>query len=143
MSKQSLKQQEQREAIERLRGILKPGDRVYTVMRNVSRSGMTRSIDLYKFDKDGTKHWLSYSAAKALEWPFDNEREAVKVSGAGMDMGFHLVYTLSRILFRDNYTCTGKNCLSNGHANGMPRPDRATKKIKHSDAGYALRQEWI
>lgn len=35
------------EAIQELRNILKPGDRVYTILRSVSRSGMSRCIDFY------------------------------------------------------------------------------------------------
>jgi hypothetical protein len=52
------------DAIERLRADLNPGDTVHTVLRSVSRSGMSRSIDAYKI-VDGDPHWLSYSVAKA------------------------------------------------------------------------------
>ena len=38
--------QERQDAIERLRSMLAPGDSVYTILRHVSRSGMSRSISL-------------------------------------------------------------------------------------------------
>jgi hypothetical protein len=31
------------------------------------------------------------------------DRNGIRVGGCGMDMGFHLVYTLSRALFDDGY----------------------------------------
>jgi hypothetical protein len=114
MTKQ--KQSERDEAIARLRETLKPGDTVFTVLRSVSRSGMNRKIDLYKIE-DGSPQWLSRLAAKACDWTFDNKRDAVSVGGCGMDVGFHLVYSLSRVLFHDAFTCTGKGCPSNDHNN--------------------------
>src|SRR5476651_1853736 len=42
-------EQERTEAIKHLRTLIKPGDTVYTVLRHVSRSGMTRGIDCYVF----------------------------------------------------------------------------------------------
>lgn len=99
---------EQSEAIERLRDWLKPGDEVQCILRHVSRSGMSRVIQLVKFDrKSGRVLALGWNAALALDWRYDWEREGVKVGGAGMDMGFHLVYTLSSALFDgDGYALT-------------------------------------
>jgi hypothetical protein len=141
MSRQSLKQQERDEAIERLKTMLKPGQTVYTVLRHVSRSGMSRTIDLYTFDKKGNKQYLTYNAAKALDYRQNDE--GLVVGGCGMDMGFLVVYSLSRVLWRNGAPCTGKNCTSNDHTNGMPRPERGSKKLVHSDGGYTLRQEWL
>ena len=105
------------EAIASLRETLKPGDTVFTVLRSMSRSGMNRKIDLYKLE-DGNPRWLSPLAACACGFTFDAKREAISVGGCGMDMGFHLVYSLSRVLFQDHYMCDGTNaCLSNDHNN--------------------------
>ena len=106
---------ERQEAITRLRETLKPGDTVYTVLRSVSRSGMNRKIDLYKLENSEPR-WLSPLAARACGWTFDTKREAISVGGCGMDMGFHLVYNLSRTLFHP-FTCIGKGCPSNDHHN--------------------------
>jgi len=86
------------EAIERMRRWIRPGDTLYCVMRHVSRSGMTRVIDLLAI-QDGDIVRIGYDAALVLGWPYDYRRGGVKVSGCGMDMGFHLVYSLGHALF--------------------------------------------
>lgn len=43
------RKQEQEEAVKNLKGFLKPGDEIHTVLRHVSRSGMYRVIDVYFF----------------------------------------------------------------------------------------------
>jgi len=103
---------------ERLSAMLTPGDTVYTMIRSVSTSGMSRTMSLY-IVKDNRLVNITYYAAHALEWPLveKNGSRVLRVAGAGMDMGFHAVYTLSHVLF----------------AAAMPS----------SDAGYALKQEWI
>ena len=153
-----ISKQEQADAIERLRGLVRPGDTIHTVLRHVSASGMSRSIDAYKMacEDDGkiTKHWLSYSVAKAGIGTWDDTREAVKMGGAGMDMGFALVYNLSSALWPNGYGCTGPGCRSNDHSNGdrdyTPHMNGKASTFEpgyvghwHSDGGYALRQEWI
>ena len=72
---------------------LAAGSRVYTILRHRSSSGMSRDISLVVADSDGRVN---------------------DINGAGMDMGFHLVYNLSSVLFHGE--------------------DRA---------GYILKQEWI
>ena len=136
-------------ADKRLRELLKPGDTIHTVLRHVSQSGMYRAIDLYII-RDSEATWLSSYAAPFLEG-FDEKREACRASGAGMDMGFHLVYNLSMYLFRDGFTCIGDDCPSNDHTNGVPRwPTHGPKQIcdgcgthKHRDGGYALNHRWL
>jgi hypothetical protein len=51
------KERQKAEAIVHLREVLKPGDTVYTVLRHVSRSGMSRNIDLYMADNKPV--WIS------------------------------------------------------------------------------------
>lgn len=138
--------EEREDAIKRLREIVKAGDTLYTVLRSVSSSGMSRGIDVYALQAiDGKvqKYWLSYLVAKACGFPFNEKRDCLRIGGCGMDMGFHVVYTLSRVLFPDGAYCTGQNCPSNDHFNGMPRPEEATASIVHKDGGYTLRHEWI
>ena len=98
---------EQAEAIARLRAWLKPGDKVWTVLRHRSPSGMSRTIDLVRLERgsDGEERVSTYAwnAAKALGWRFDKARDGIKVQGCGMDMGFHAVYELSAVLFGDGY----------------------------------------
>jgi len=126
------------ESRERLLKILKPGDPVYTVLRHVSRSGMSRNIDLYAL-VDNEPLRLSGYAASACGWRLAKRDQSITVRGCGMDMGFHLVYNLSRTLFADGWQCIGDQCPSNDHSNG----DRNRDPHPHSDGGYALRHRWM
>lgn len=103
--------------------ILKPNDKIYCVLRHVSKSGMSRKIDFYKMTKDGPR-WLSNYIADILEYRQDN---GLVIGGCGMDMGFHVVYTLGATLWP---TGTAK---PHGTRNGEP----------DSDGGYALKHEWL
>jgi hypothetical protein len=78
------------------------GSTVYTVLRSVSSSGMSRTLSL-KVAKDGKILDLTYYAGIVLDWPIVevNGSRALRVGGCGMDMGFHTVYSLSRALFRE------------------------------------------
>jgi hypothetical protein len=58
------------------------------------------------------------------------------MGGAGMDMGFALVYNLSRSLYPNGFDCIGESCPSNDHVNGYNRSH-------HADGGYALQQSWL
>lgn len=125
-----------------LRELVPPGTTVYTILRHVSRSGMSRRIDLYVI-QDGESRWLSgyYKTAEGIT---NRKYEAITVQGCGMDMGYHLVYNLSRMLYPDGFTCVGDGspstcCPSNDHSNG----DRDHTPHLHRDGGYALRQRWL
>tara|TARA_Y100001963_G_scaffold123097_1_gene172845 strand:- start:30 stop:365 length:336 start_codon:yes stop_codon:yes gene_type:complete len=104
MSKKALAIRERAESIERLREIFPKGSRVHTICRHVSQSGMSRDISVIKC---GGVWQLSpsYLVSQAVEMPFkvSNGHNAVRVRGAGMDMGFHLVYNLSQVLYGDGY----------------------------------------
>lgn len=138
VTKAEQKRIDRAEACDKLRAILKPGDTVYTVLRHVSRSGMSRKIDLYKLEADGPV-FLTGWAATAMDMKWDRNSGGIVVGGCGMDMGFSLVYDLSRTLFHDSFDCIGEGCPSNDHSNG----DRDRTPHKHSDGGYALRHRWM
>lgn len=136
----SARPSEKQEYIDKLRAELKPGDTVYTVLRSVSRSGMSRQIDVYHFAKVDQgrvdKAWLSYWAAKALGWRFNNRADSITVSGCGMDMGFHLIYCLSATIFAD---LAGKPIdPAWGHIQGGTNANGTV-----GDPGYLLNQEWL
>ena len=136
-------QSERDEAVANLRETLKPGDKVVTILRGVSRSGMNRKIDVYKLRPDGKggvdRLRLSWWIGKATSFTYDRKSEALSIGGCGMDMGFHVVYELSRALWPDGFECAGDACRSNDHTNG----DRNRKPHHHNDGGYALVQEWM
>jgi len=125
------------ECVTELCKLLKPGDTVYTSLKHVSRSGMYRVISLYIVEEGRIRNINGY-ASDLLEG-YDNRHEGCRAFGCGMDMGFHLVYTLSSVLFHGNFECTGENCQSNDHANG----DRNYEPHQHSDGGYALNHRWM
>lgn len=116
------------EAIKYLQGMLKPGDTVYCILRNVSRSGMSRQIDFLVAESDaGCKpHSISGLIADALEYP-QADGGALKVSGCGMDMGFNVVYNLGATLW----------------PNGTPNPHGRRNGEPDSDGGYALKHSWL
>ena len=152
MSKAQEKREAQQEAIRKLREWLKPGDTIHTILRHVSRSGMSRRIDLYVM-RDGNLQFLSYLAATAMDDRWDADKGGIIVGGCGMDMGFSLVYNLGYTLFPKGVPCTGSSgylkngkkaksprCRSSDHSNG----DREYKRGKiHVSGGYAFNQEWI
>lgn len=154
--------QDKQRALEMLHKFLKPGDKVYTVLRSVSSSGMSRQIDLYTFH-DGEKVYLTGYASQVLEWSRNDKTGALRVSGCGMDMGFHTVYCLSRCMFPEGFDTSyaGRECYNpaqhettfrgDGRAFTCPHCGRATVASYRRngpcefdpDGGYALNQEWI
>lgn len=122
--------QEVQEAREELSKLLNVGDTVYCQLKHVSRSGMYRAIDLFVV-RDNKPIRISWAASKLLEG-YDNNHEGCKASGCGMDMGFHLVYSLGSVLFPKGFDLVlgqyGRNGDTSGHDN---------------NGGYALRCEWL
>lgn len=115
----------------KLREMLAPGDRVYTILRHVSASGMSRRIDLYTLEVDketgkASPRYLSAYAADLIGWKL-SDKGGIEVSGCGMDMGFHLVYSLG--------ACIWPEGTSAPHGTRNGEPDTA--------GGYALKQEWL
>lgn len=113
---------ERQEALEELREIIKPGDTVHTILRHVSRSGMQRIIDPLVI-KDGEHRYIRWQASQLIGAKMDRDRDGLKIGGCGMDMGFHLVYSLSHALYGDGYQCLGESgkCPSNYHVNHRSR----------------------
>jgi hypothetical protein len=94
---------------------VKEGAKVYTILRHVSTSGMSRDISLVIAQGDEIID-VTYYVAHALGDKLITSKghRAIRVNGCGMDLGFHLVYNLSSVLFH-----------------GQER------------AGYVLKQGWI
>lgn len=116
MSKREQKQLDREYAKEHLlTHYVKEGAKVYTILRHVSASGMSRDISLVIAQADEIID-ITYYAAQALgDNPIESKgHRVIRVSGCGMDMGFHLVYNLSSVLFH-----------------GQER------------AGYVLKQGWV
>lgn len=94
---------------------IKKGDKIYTVLRHCSRSGMQREIGLFVIRKNKLVN-ITYIASKILGNKI-GKHQGIIIKGCGMDMGFSIVYNLSISLF-------------------------CPKKYNH-DAAYSLHHEWI
>ena len=146
---------EREEAKAKLREWIKPGDTVHTILRHVSRSGMQREIGIVLL-KDGADLHPNYLIGKALGERI-GKRDGIIVGGCGMDMGFHIVYSLGRTLWPDGFGCIGQGCRSNSHSNGdrnytlhgegIPSQQHEHPDIGanhwHTDGGYALNHRWL
>jgi len=86
----------------RLRAILAPGDTVSLILRHTSTSGMLRRISPVIPSSYAGQPWtlnLDRWAAMLYDAPEADAGDGVKVGGCGMDMGFHLVYTVASALY--------------------------------------------
>ena len=92
---------EREEIKQQLKRDLKNCDTLYTLVDHVSQSGMTRDIRVFMI-KDNKPLNISYKVAKVLKRR-QGKNTGVRVQGCGMDMGFEIVYNLSRCLFKDGY----------------------------------------
>ena len=111
------------EAIRQLREYLPAGSTVYTIRRDVSRSGMSRRISVVAmahsfmeweqqceeardgvvFGKDLKECYplnLTGPVSRALGLRYKTGfNDSLVVSGCGMDMGYHIVSSLSHVLY--------------------------------------------
>lgn len=93
-----------------------PGSVVYTNLRHVASSGMTRHISVH-IVRNGAILDITRDVSRVLGYKVSDKTDALVVGGAGMDMGFHVVYSLSRALYPDGAPCIGQGCPSNDHTN--------------------------
>lgn len=114
----SKKTEEKAEAIARLREWLSPGDTVYTILRSHSRSGMSRQVGLVLFEGGRDTH-PNHAAATAIGARLNRAGDGLVIGGCGMDMGYHVVHTLSAVLFPDGFGCIGERCPSSCSTRSM------------------------
>jgi len=114
------------ESLDLLKSWIKKGDLLHTKLNHVSKSGMTRHISIRHLKATNNAEYpvnvsnYDYHVARVLDLSEAPNYQGVKIGGCGMDMGFHLVYSLSRALFKDEPKGEG---------------DR--------DHGYWIKQEWL
>ena len=129
--------QDQAEALETLRGIFKPGDTLYCIVRSVSRSGMSRRIDYYAKDESGDLRWVTphlvrigVSDQSHASWRKGRDYDGARIDGCGMDMCFESAYRLGRKLWPEGFKVEGRG--RNGDMSGHDK-----------DGGYALKHRTI
>lgn len=135
------------DALTKLYEIVKPHTIVYTTTNHATSSGMGRWLSVFVV-VDGEPFCLDWLLVRAgLARRRGEKHEGIYVGGAGMDMGFHVVYELSRALYSEKgYRCNGRTydetkggrrlrrCGASDHVNvGAPFRRGAV----HHD-GYAL-----
>jgi hypothetical protein len=76
------------------------GSTIYSVVRKVAASGMSRNIDFYAIQDDRLV-FLSGYISTITGYP--RTAQGIKVKGAGMDMCFAVVYDLASRLYGDGY----------------------------------------
>lgn len=91
---------ERAEFLAELATLCPKGTTVYTVLRSVSASGMSRKIDLYVI-RDNEPRRITWHVARLgiAGMTYDDKAESARISGCGMDMGFHAVYSLASALY--------------------------------------------
>lgn len=124
MSKAAEKVSAYKNAIEFLQANLKPGDKVYTKIESVARSGMSRVVSVYIVADNQIKD-ITYFVSCVSSYSLTSK--GLRVSGCGFDAGFDVVYHLGSILW----------------PNGTPHPHGTRNGEPDTSGGYALKHEWL
>lgn len=105
MKRTKAQEAEREESLKRVRAFLEVASKdrdgrpiAYTILRHVARSGMQRCISVALI-VDGDLAVIDRDVARILGDRVNQKHGGVIVPGAGMDMGFHLVYNLSGALY--------------------------------------------
>jgi hypothetical protein len=111
--------------------LFKDDVRVYTKLNNTSSSGMTRHISVYVVRNNEILN-ITYDVGIITDYRQNSKDGGLIVGGCGMDMGFHLIYTLSYNLYPDGFKLAKGQYGRNGDTSGYDR-----------DGGYRLKQQWL
>jgi hypothetical protein len=123
---------EREEAIKALKKLgIKSGAKVYTTIKHVSASGMSRSIACFISRKNEIVK-IDWYLNRILGYKFDQNHGGLKIGGCGMDMGFAMVYNLGRALYPKGFKLTKGQYGRNGDKSGFD-----------TDGGYSLKQIWL
>ena len=97
ISKAEYKERSKQNAIKDLERLIGRNKKVYTTVTHVSSSGMTRHIKSSIVVKGDIVN-IDWYITRILDWPMA-KNGGIVVGGCGMDMGFHLIYTLSSVIY--------------------------------------------
>jgi len=102
LSKKAQAQQEKEEARAFLLSILESQKTptLYTNLKHVSSSGMSRDMKVLAVIDEQIRDVTWYVARLGVGTLKErNGQRVIRVGGCGMDMGFHVVYTVSALLY--------------------------------------------
>jgi hypothetical protein len=131
LTKKEIEANEVSEIKARLLKILNGNRRIYTNLKRVSSSGMSRHISLHIANGNEITD-ITWYAGKILGYKHSSDTGGLVVGGCGMDMGFAVVYSLSRMLFPDGFKLVNGEYGRNGDKSGYD-----------NDGGYCLKQQWL
>lgn len=86
---------------ETLKKLFPKGSTVYTILRHVSASGMSRRIStVSSLDLAGNPDYYIEQLGLAKR---HKHKPGLVIEGCGMDMGYHLAHTLASALYGDGH----------------------------------------
>jgi hypothetical protein len=85
-------------AVRKLREIIKTGATIYAVLRRKNKLGTCRWVEFYHVHEGALKR-ITWDVALAIQGEYCREHDALKVTGAGLDVGYASVDSLSQALF--------------------------------------------
>lgn len=138
-----------------LRALCPVGSAVLADLRHTSASGKRRCISLFAI-ADGAPRQLDYLVHKVTGAKIHRVHGGLVTDGCGMDMGFHRVYNLGRVLYPDGFGIEGKR--ADGRKVRPTSAKHAARLVKagatfygrngdasgwDSDGGYSLKYRWL
>jgi len=106
--------------------------KVYTTIKRVSSSGMSRHIEVFVARKEQIIN-ITWHVGNITGYKQNRDTNGLVVGGCGMDMGFHLIYSLSRALYPKGFKLLkSQKWGRNGDTSGYDK-----------DGGYRLNQIWL
>ena len=106
-TKKQIEAQEIAEAIQVLQNLgCKEGTTIYTSIRSVAKSGMSRAISCFivATEADGSNYISNIDYFVGIILGLKHHKEGgLIIRGCGMDMGFAIVYNLSSEMLSDGY----------------------------------------
>ena len=94
-------------AVKKLRGVIAPGATIYVLLRRKNKLGNCRWLEFYHIH-DGQLKCITWDVALAIQAEYCREHDAVKFTGAGLDVGYASVRDLSDALFGTSRPLTHK-----------------------------------
>lgn len=99
---------EQQEYLDGLKAMLPKGSKIYTLVRSVSSSGMSRRISIFIVDDNELINLDRYIERSGIAKRRAN-KQGLYIQGTGMDMCFALTYDIAMTLHGDGYSITNEN----------------------------------
>lgn len=109
------KREQKENSLATLKNLVQEGDTIYTSLQSVSSTGMSRRLNIF-IVKDNNIVNITWHVANVLEYRYNDQKESLVIGGCGMDMGYHVVYSLSSVL---GYKKSGMGNENTGNCYGL------------------------